>query len=96
MYESPYGKRWTCYNCGAAFFDLKRERAICPKCSADQADNPRQFPIKAEPVPKPKEVEEEIVEDLDLEEEGAGDNGMESFEELEERMNEQDEDEEVM
>jgi len=36
-----YGTRYACYQCGAAFFDLNREKALCPRCGADQTERPK-------------------------------------------------------
>lgn len=58
---SKYGKRYRCYACGALFYDLNKEKAICPKCGADQANAP-----KPEPQHAPAELAEKDTEDLDL------------------------------
>jgi uncharacterized protein (TIGR02300 family) len=39
--SSPLGNKWECFECGAKFYDLNKEEAICPKCSTDQANRPR-------------------------------------------------------
>ena len=36
-----FGKRYRCYNCGALFYDLNKEVAICPKCGINQANAPK-------------------------------------------------------
>jgi hypothetical protein len=41
MYESPYGTRRVCFACETAFFDLKKEQVICPKCGQDQSKKPK-------------------------------------------------------
>ena len=64
MYESPFGRRWVCFECDTAFFDLKKEKAICPKCSADQANNPNLIQLPNEP-PKPGEPNAKDVEDIE-------------------------------
>ena len=43
------GTKWNCFGCGARFYDLGREPAICPKCRADQA----QRPLETERAPSP-------------------------------------------
>jgi len=35
-----YGKKWICYSCATKFYDLKKAKAVCPKCGADQASAP--------------------------------------------------------
>lgn len=40
------GMRYTCYQCGAKFYDLNREAALCPLCGADQADDPNPDPAE--------------------------------------------------
>ncbi len=64
------GTRYTCFSCGAKFYDLHRPVPTCPKCDADQRENPellqpRQAPLavkKAPPRKKPPPpVEPEIV-----------------------------------
>ena len=38
---SPLGTKYTCFQCGAKFYDLNRPEPICPKCGADQRDRPK-------------------------------------------------------
>lgn len=38
MAVKDWGKKFVCYKCGCKFYDLKKEKALCPKCGADQAD----------------------------------------------------------
>ena len=82
MYESTFGMRWVCFQCAARFFDLNKKQSICPKCGANQAENPDR--LAPQPSSRQKEKEPEIPADIDLDK--SGDNGIESFEELEERM----------
>jgi hypothetical protein len=97
MYESPFGKRWTCYGCSALFFDMKKKKAVCPKCGANQAENPTLHlvgAIKAKPTEEDAIVAEiELNDDDDSSTEG---NGIASLEEMEERMNQQGEEEDAM
>jgi hypothetical protein len=44
------GHKWSCFNCGAKFYDLGKPVPVCPKCDADQRDRP---PVVAEPAPAP-------------------------------------------
>jgi predicted nucleic acid-binding Zn-ribbon protein len=34
------GTRFTCFACGTKFYDLHREKAVCPECGADQSEAP--------------------------------------------------------
>ncbi|MBY0400677.1 FYDLN acid domain-containing protein [Myxococcota bacterium] len=38
------GFRWSCYGCGAKFYDLGKDEPLCPKCGADQRDRPADEP----------------------------------------------------
>lgn len=53
-----FGKRYRCYNCQALFYDLGKERAICPKCGADQANAPKL-------EQRMQELEDQINPDVD-------------------------------
>lgn len=44
------GSKHLCYKCSSKFYDLKKPKALCPKCGADQADAP---PVAAAPPPPP-------------------------------------------
>lgn len=69
--KEKLGTRWTCYSCGGAFYDLKKPEPICPRCSADQREQPKVEPAKTKrtrkkaakkkkkPTINPKLVEEE-------------------------------------
>jgi hypothetical protein len=70
---------------------LNKEKAVCPKCGADQADNPSRL-ILSRQKPKVKEEEPDEIDDgMDFDEDG-GNMGIESFEQLEEAANEDEED----
>lgn len=45
--QKDLGKRFRCYECGTAFYDLNRPKPICPKCGADQSSAPK-FEVPAE------------------------------------------------
>ncbi len=34
------GKKWTCFGCGAKFYDFTKPEALCPKCGANQKEAP--------------------------------------------------------
>ncbi|MEE2663689.1 MAG: FYDLN acid domain-containing protein, partial [Myxococcota bacterium] len=52
---SPLGTKWECFACGAKFYDLRKEEAICPKCETNQADRPRKTkkPTPTDPPIRP-------------------------------------------
>lgn len=70
------GKKYTCYVCSTKFYDLGKPEPICPKCGADQRENPSPDPQQVilakykkpapHPPPQPRVVrkEEESPEDL--------------------------------
>lgn len=42
--KAALGKRYTCFSCGAKFYDLNKPVALCPKCGTDQAGDPSPDP----------------------------------------------------
>lgn len=85
MAGKDLGTKHSCFKCGTKFYDFKKPEPICPKCGADQRQNPvtkapperRQ---KAAPKPAPEEVETDLDEeaeeaevDVEDEEEAEGD-----------------------
>ncbi len=77
------GTRYTCFSCSAKFYDLHRPVPSCPKCGADQRENPNRVqapPVPIEPIPKPppkKRPEAKVVlpkaETTDTDEDSLGD-----------------------
>ncbi|NHN88104.1 TIGR02300 family protein [Acetobacter conturbans] len=65
MAQPELGSKRVCVSCGARFYDLNSEPAVCPKCGAAQ---PVEVPrlkrtsdhIPAAPVKAPKPVESDI------------------------------------
>lgn len=45
--KSKLGTRYTCFDCGLKFYDLNRPDPLCPKCGADQRNNPNPDPREA-------------------------------------------------
>lgn len=45
--KSILGKRYQCFQCGLKFYDLNRPEPMCPKCGADQRENPNPDPREA-------------------------------------------------
>jgi len=46
------GKKWTCFSCGAKFYDFMKPEPLCPKCSTNQ----REAPAKPKAPKKEKAV----------------------------------------
>ncbi len=51
--RNKLGEKWTCFSCGARFYDLGKEDKRCPKCGVDQADKPKEG-ADAPPKPAPR------------------------------------------
>lgn len=76
--KSKLGKRYTCFQCGLKFYDLNRPEPLCPKCGADQRENPNPDPreallarFKGKVASKSlrldeDDADEDVDEDLDL------------------------------
>ncbi len=41
MGHPKYGNKFTCYECGARFYDMKAAKPMCPKCGANQKKAPK-------------------------------------------------------
>jgi hypothetical protein len=79
--KTKLGTRWSCYSCGAKFYDLNKPEPICPRCQADQRQSPRFEQPKAKrarppkkapvrPIPEPRPpvaIEPETDAELDFE-----------------------------
>jgi uncharacterized protein (TIGR02300 family) len=77
MVKPELGTKRVCVSCGARFYDLNRQPAVCPKCATEQpSDQPRirRMPAnvpderrrpKVAPVPglEDAEVETEVAEE---------------------------------
>jgi uncharacterized protein (TIGR02300 family) len=76
MAKPELGTKRVCVQCGARFYDLMKQPAICPKCGAEQpAEQPRLRRLPAAPVEdkRPKKVVSPAIEDGDLDIEVAED-----------------------
>jgi hypothetical protein len=62
------GKKYTCYNCGAKFYNLNKPESICPKCGANQKDARSEEAPVAAPRPPRRSMMIETIPD-----EGGGD-----------------------
>jgi hypothetical protein len=41
------GKKFTCFKCECKFYDLGRPEPLCPRCGADQREDPSPDPSEA-------------------------------------------------
>ena len=57
MSKPELGAKHTCVSCGARFFDLGKEPAICPKCRTEQ---PAEQPRLKRQAPLPEEAKKVI------------------------------------
>lgn len=70
MAQPELGSKRVCVSCGARFYDLNKEPAVCPKCGTEQpAEIPRLKrggdPVPALPVKK-SDPSEADTDDIDL------------------------------
>lgn len=69
MAKPELGDKHTCASCGARFFDLGKEPAICPKCGTEQPIEPPKLK-RAAPMPdevkKPAKQAAEETEETDV------------------------------
>ncbi len=54
MPAKDLGTKYTCFKCGAKFYDMKKPEPICPKCGADQRESPASKPSPAPRSAAPK------------------------------------------
>lgn len=78
MAKPELGTKRVCVACGARFYDLTKQPAICPKCGTEQpAEQPRLRRPAGNPLPeekhRPKPVAEDALEDADVDVEVADD-----------------------
>jgi uncharacterized protein (TIGR02300 family) len=72
--KSKLGRRYHCFQCSLKFYDLNRPDPLCPKCGADQRENPNPDPRDAilarfKGKAKVARIEDEFGEDEEGEEE---------------------------
>src|SRR5216683_8101026 len=71
MAKPELGTKRVCVSCGARFYDLTKQPAVCPKCSTEQpAEQPRMRRAAgnvAEEKRRPKVVPVPGLEDTDVE-----------------------------
>ena len=72
MDKESRGRKYICSNCAAKFFDLNREKPICPKCGKEQIPSEeKSIVLKNNIVEKEdKKIQEEnlVDEEIDFEE----------------------------
>ncbi len=74
------GRKHVCFKCSTKFYDLHKPKAICPKCSADQAEKP----AEAAPPPAPARRGPRVVDPVENEEaDELGDEALAGDEDLE-------------
>jgi uncharacterized protein (TIGR02300 family) len=56
------GTKYVCYKCGTRFYDLKKPVPACPKCGADQREQPVAKPAGGRAPRAAKAVEAEEPE----------------------------------
>jgi hypothetical protein len=103
--KAVLGKRYTCFKCGCKFYDLNKPEPFCPKCGADQREDPTpdpkiallqkgssRSPAKAAKAEPDVDIDEEAEFDLDddMEEEEFAEGDIEEEEEPEEEAEEED------
>lgn len=67
---AKYGKKYVCFSCGCKFYDLNKPKAVCPRCKANQDENPTNaaaFDLSAE-VPFPADEISDKLLPIDEEE----------------------------
>lgn len=74
--KSKLGRRYSCFQCSLKFYDLNRPEPFCPKCGADQREDPNPDPREAilakfrgKGAVKPVRLEDEAIDEV----EGEGD-----------------------
>lgn len=61
---TKFGKKFTCWKCGAKFYDLNKPGPKCPKCASDPADDPNRGAVAAPPPSFGSELVEEPDEEV--------------------------------
>ena len=77
MAKPELGMKRTCVACGAKFYDLGKQPAVCPKCGTEQpAEQPRarraplpvEDKVKKRAAPVDADADEVEIEDVDADE----------------------------
>ena len=64
------GTKWSCFKCGAKFYDLNKPEPLCPKCGSDQRLRPKVAPTPS-PAPAPKKQPRPMAPLLEDEDDGS-------------------------
>ena len=104
MSKTEWGNKHVCANCGAKFYDLKKDPAVCPTCGTQVSTKPLLKPRRtavAKPSPKleptneniddsefPEEIEDVEIEDSDVEMDDGGDDDLLVDDEMDEDVSE--------
>ena len=72
MVKAELGTKRTCPSCAARFYDLMKSPITCPKCGASFLaaailPSKSDLPASAVQAPKPRVVEEDVIETADVE-----------------------------
>lgn len=73
MATRDLGTKYACFKCATKFYDMRKPAPVCPKCGADQRDQPvptkasakRAAAARAEAAAEPDELPEEGEEEDD-------------------------------
>ena len=55
--KAMLGVKHVCFGCGVRFYDMNKPEPICPKCSADQRQRPKQEATPSASPPAPKRAQ---------------------------------------
>lgn len=84
MPAKDLGTKHLCFKCGTRFYDLKKPEPLCPKCGADQRQNPALKATTSEkrraaprPAPAPVAAEEEAADTPDVDADADADDDLE-------------------
>ncbi|MSO64230.1 MAG: TIGR02300 family protein [Alphaproteobacteria bacterium] len=58
MAKPEWGAKHVCQSCGARFYDMRKEPAVCPSCKTVQDTKSKVASRKGRPEPEPKPVKE--------------------------------------
>ena len=61
--QRKLGQKWVCHACAAKFYDMHRPEPTCPRCGADQRDDPA---LKAPKLAKGRKARSKKAEVIPL------------------------------
>ena len=65
--QAELGSKYTCFKCACKFYDLQAPEPLCPRCGADQREDPNPDPRAAflarlrRPSPPPRAPKPKVV-----------------------------------